>query len=64
MVSGIREKEAHFLRNKAHVQDMIETRNYYRDRRIKREEVAAREFLKKSVRELYLEGEDREKKKV
>jgi hypothetical protein len=40
------------------------TRDYYRDRRIKREEIVAREFLKKAVRELYIEQEDRNKAKV
>jgi hypothetical protein len=59
----VKAKEERFIRAKAHAKDMIETRDYYRDRKLKKEEIAAREFLKKAVRELYLEQEDRNKKK-
>ena len=60
----IDEREARFERAKAHTIDMMATRDYYRDRKLKREEIVAREFLKRAVRELYVEEEDRNKKKV
>lgn len=61
---GEDEKEARFLKAKAHVKDMLATRDFYRDKRVKREEIVAREFLKRAVRELYVEEEDRGIKKV
>lgn len=61
---GEEEKNARFIRAKEHVKDMMATRDYYRDRKVKREEIVAREFLKKAVRELYIEQEDRNKAKV
>ncbi|CAL8138338.1 unnamed protein product [Orchesella dallaii] len=57
------EKQVRYLRSKDHVKDMMATREYYRNRRIKREEIVALEFLKKAVRELYIEQEDRNKAK-
>jgi len=57
------EKTARFVKAKEHVKDMMATRDYYRDRRVKREELVAQEFLKKAIRELYIEQEDRNKKK-
>jgi len=64
IVLVIDEKNLRFEKAKAHVKDMMETRDYYRDRKLKREEIVAQEFLKKAVRELYVEQEDRDKKKV
>lgn len=58
------EKRTRYIRAKEHVKDMMETREYYKNRKIKREEIVALEFLKKAVRELYIEQEDRNKAKV
>jgi hypothetical protein len=63
-ISVIDEKAERYIRAKAHAKDMMDTRDYYRDRKLKREEIVAGEFLKKAVRELYVEQEDRNKKKV
>lgn len=61
---AVADKEARFIKAKEHTKDMIETRDYYRDRRLKREEIVAKEFLRKAVRELYIEEADRNKAKV
>ena len=61
---GEAEKKSRFEKSKSHVQDMMATRDYYRDRKVKREEIVAQEFLKKAVRDLYIEAEDKTKKKV
>lgn len=60
----LEEKAAKFKKATEHIKDMLDTRNYYRDRKLKREEIVAREFLKKAVREVYIEQEDRNKRKV
>ncbi|OXA63043.1 trichoplein keratin filament-binding protein [Folsomia candida] len=57
------EKNARFIKSKEHVKEMMATRDYYRDRRIKREEIVAQEFLRKAIRELYIEEADRNKAK-
>lgn len=61
---GEEEKNARFIKSKEHVKEMMATRDYYRDRRIKREEIVAQEFLRKAIRELYIEEADRNKAKV
>ena len=58
------EKAMRFEKAKIHVKDMLDTRNYYRDRKLKREEIVAKEFLKRAIRELFVEEEDRNKRKV
>jgi hypothetical protein len=62
--AGDDEKCARFIKAKEHVKDMLETRDFYRDRKVKREEIVAQEFLKKAIRELYIEEADRNKAKV
>lgn len=58
------DKRTRSIRTREHVKDMMATREYYKDRKLKREEIVALEFLKKAVRELYIEQEDRNKAKV
>lgn len=61
---GREEAKARSLQAKEHVKEMMATRDQYRDRRIKREEVIAQQLLEKAIKELYIEEQDRNKAKV